>query len=182
MYIEDGKGKNGAASVSAVQRLNVSAKTAPRIFYITRDEERSFSWVSEYSATSGDTVLFVKNNDTDRNLIVHYLSVGGANAGKYEFFTATGTPAGTIITPTNLNVSSRKEASSIQYGNAAVTGVSSISKLYTKRIPAGQTEPIIGIAQSVILGFGDAIMVTYTGSTGEVDVELTGYFEDPTKQ
>lgn len=179
MLISDGRGKNGDASVSAEQRLNVSAKTAPRIFYVARDNERSFTWISSYSATSGDTVMYIKNTDTDRNLIIHYVSVGGANSGKYDIYTASGTPAGTTITPTNLNVSSRKEANSTQYGGAAVTGVSTVSKLYTKRVLANQSEPVHGIAQAVILGFGDSIAITYTGSTGEMDVEVTGYFEDP---
>lgn len=182
MYIEDGKGKNGKASVSAVQRLNVSAKTAPRIFYIARDDERSFTWNSSYSATSGDKVLYIKNTDTDRNLIIHFLSLGCANNGKFEIYTASGTAAGTTITPTNLNVASRKEANSSQFGDAAVTGVSTIGKLYTKRILANTTEPVQGIAQAVILGFGDAIVVEYTGSTGEIDVEVTAYFEDPEKR
>jgi len=182
MFIEDGKGKNGKASVSAVQRLNVSAKTAPRIFYVARDDERSFTWISSYSATSGDTVMYIKNTDTDRSLIIHYVSVGGANNSKYELYSASGTPAGTTITPTNLNLASRKEANSTQYGNAAVTGVSTVNKLYTKRVLANQSEPIQGIAQALILGFGDAIAITYTGSTGEMDVEVTGYFEDPEKR
>lgn len=182
MFIDDGKGKNGRASVSAVQRLNVSAKTAPRIFYIARDDERAFTWISSYSATSGDTVMYIKNTDTDRNLIIHYVSVGGANNGKYDIYTASGTPAGTTITPTNLNIASRKEANSLQYGDAAVTGVSTVGKLYTKRVLANQSEPVQGIAQTVILGFGDAIAITYTGSTGEIDIEVTGYFEDPEKR
>lgn len=164
--------------MSGVQRLNVSAKVAPRSFYIARDDERAFTWTSTYSAATGNEVLYVKNDDTDRNLIIHDIVVGGANAGVYTVAQVTGTGSGTTVTPKNLNLSSGRTADATSLGNASVTGLTIGDTISIRRVAAGDNTEFKDIAESLILGFGDAIAITYVGSTGNVECIVHGYFED----
>ena len=63
ILIGDGKGANGPMSVSDSRRGNVSAKTNPRIFYSSRDDEKAYNAIMDnnYSATAGDYVFYFQN-------------------------------------------------------------------------------------------------------------------------
>ena len=42
---------------------------------------------------------------------------------------------------------------------------------------AANSRSVINVKDELILGQDDAIVVTYTGSTGIQDIEVTGFFE-----
>ena len=181
MKIEDGKGSGRFASVSGVQRLNVSSKTAPRVFYISRDDGEAYNWTSSFSAGTGNEIVYIKNNSTTKKLIIESLAVGGVLTGLFEIFECTGTAGGTPITGKNINLSSNNEADATSYGNASVTGLVIGDRIGLTRTAATSSNIIIqnGALQ---LSFNDAICVTYTGSTGIVDCVVRAYFEDTSKQ
>lgn len=182
MKIEDGRGSGLFASVSGVQRLNVSAKTAPRIFYISRDDERAFNWTSSYSASTGDEIIYLKNTDTDRNLIIHQVDVGGVNTGLFEIYQVTGTATGTEINGTNLKLASGRTPDALSYGDAAVGGLTLGNRISLLRTDANSSRAVGDIAECLFLGFNDAIAIQYTGSAGIVDCSITGYLEDSGKR
>ena len=53
MKIQDGKGKGVEASVSKDGRLDTSARTNLRKFYISRDDGESYHFTSKFDATTG---------------------------------------------------------------------------------------------------------------------------------
>lgn len=178
--IEDGKGKNGDASVSSVQRLNVSAKTQPRMFYQTRDFGLGYVAVFDpISAAAGEHIAYLKNTSSTRNLFLTRIEFGSAEAVVFKVSKATGTAAaGETITPTNLNFGSNLTAEAeAMAGNTAITGLTTDGLVGVARTTANgeATEDYEGAVQ---LGPNDAIVAEYdSGTSGTCSVSMFFFYE-----
>ena len=180
MKIEDGKGKNGDCSVSSVQRLNVSAKTAPRQMYAARDFGLAFSAVYIFTAAAGEKVAYLKNTSTTRNLFIAEMGFGGVNSILWKLWFVSGTAAaGETVTPTPQNKSKNIPAEAIAMaGDTAITGLTDISLVSIRRSPAASSiDDLYG--GSIILGPGDAIAIEYdTGTSGIGEIDIHFHYED----
>jgi hypothetical protein len=179
MKIEDGKGKNGDASVSSVQRLNVSAKTAPRAMYAGRDFGQSYSAVYDsITAAPGDIVAYLKNTSSTQNLFVGDITAGGAAATKWKGWIVTGTAAaGETVVPTAMNLASSIPAeASAMAGDTTITGLTNVAQFTNFRHDVLSTweEALEG---TLILGPGDAISLETELGTGIVEVDIHFHFE-----
>lgn len=181
MKIEDGKGKNGDMSVSASQRGNVSAKTNPRIFYASRDDQKAYNAImdSSFSAAAGDYVFYLANTSSSDNLFVKHIEFHSVQAVKWRIWEVSGTAAGgTTITPANLNLASGLSSSTIcMGGGATITGLSTVKQIGTHR-----TEPdgdaTMHYDDALIIGPNKAIAVEYdTGTTGICEIDCFYHFE-----
>lgn len=181
MRIEDGKGKNGAASVSSVQRLNVSAKTRDRMFYASRDEQQSFNTIMpSYSATAGEYVFYIKNTSSTKNMFIHSIEYHSVENVHWKVFQVTGTAAGgTTLTPSNLNLGSGRTAEvTAMGGGATITGLVIGNQIGTHRTSAFG-EAGMDFGQGLILAPNTAIVVEYdTGTTGLCEIDCIYHFED----
>ena len=180
MKIEDGKGKNGDCSVSAAQRLNVSAKTRDRIFYISRDDGLAYNAVMpSFSAAAGEYVFYLKNTSSDKNLYINHVEYHSLQAVHWKVWQVTGTAAGgTVIVPSNLNLGVGRAAEATCMGGAAtITGLTLGNQIGTHRTEAtGEGEMDWGGA--LILAPNTAIMVEYdTGTTGLCEIDCLFHFE-----
>ena len=90
---------------------------------------------------------------------------------------AAGTAGGTTITGTNSNLTSGNAASASSYGDASVTGITPGIRIDMARVPANG-RATMELNDVLILGLNDAVSITYTGSTGIVDIIVTGYYLD----
>jgi hypothetical protein len=180
MKIEDGKGKNGDASVSSVQRLNVSAKNAPRAMYAGRDFGLSYSAVYHATAAAGEYVAYLKNTSSTRNMFVGDMTIGGVNSILWKMFFVAGTAAsGELITPTPMNKSKNIPAEAIAMaGDTAITALTADGEFSAIRSPAADSieENFDG---TLILGPGDAIALEYdAGTSGICEVDIHFHYED----
>jgi hypothetical protein len=181
--IQDGGGSGRQATVSTFRRLNVSAKTNPRLFYASRDEAQTYNCISELSgATSGSYVFYLKNDSQDSNLFVQHIEFHSENAARWNIWHVNGTPAGYEISPSNLNLGSGNLSDTTSYGgdesdkSQAVTGLSNIKRIGIHRNGAlGEGE--MEYSDSLILTPGTAIAVEYIGATGEVETDTFYHFE-----
>ena len=184
MKIEDGKGKSGDMSVSASQRGNVSAKTAPRIFYISRDDERAFNAITvggnDYAA--GEFCFYLKNTSSTRNLMIQHLEFHSEDAVRFIINQVTGTAAGgTAITPSNLKLSSGIPAEATAMGGgAAITGLT-VSKVIGTHRTTALSESEMDYGGALILGPGNAIAVEFDseagGTSGIVEIDAFFHYE-----
>ena len=175
--IQDGQGKNGNAGVSSDQRLNVSSRSSNRSFYISRDCAQSYTWVSTFSACTGEEVIYVKNTSSTLKLYIDSISLSSVNAAVWTIFHVTsGTAAGTTITGKNLNLASSNSADACAKGNASVTGVLAGDTLFLERTGAQEHLDII-INDTLILGQNDEIAITYVGTAGVVETTVKGFFD-----
>lgn len=180
MRIEDGKGKNGDMSVSATQRGNVSAKTAPRAFYSSRDDGLSYSAIYDsITATAGDYVAYLKNTSVTRNIYIGDLTAGGVEAIKWKGWVCTGTAAsGETVTPTKMNISKAIPAdAAAMAGNTSITGLTIGSQFTNFRSGALETWEEL-FDGTLVLGPGDAIVFEYdAGIAGVCEIDIHFHFE-----
>ena len=182
-FIEDPK-TGRKATVSGSFRQNVSAKSNPRDFYISRDLGKVYNFVSSFDATTGAILISLENDSATDDLYIGGIIGSCLTTCSFDiFFTESGdTPAGTTIAGVNLNATSPNTADVKAFGNAAVTGISNTttSKALTiKAEPYRDAEYDFG--DSLILGRGDGINVALTGN-GTVDVTIRCHWEDPTQK
>ncbi len=181
MRIEDGKGKNGAASVSTVQRLNVSGKNAPRMMYASRDFGLAYNAVYDgITAAANDYTAYLKNTSSTRNLYVSTIQFHSAENVKWKIWSVTGTAAsGETVTPSALNLSKNIPAeATAMAGNTSITGLTTVVQLGAHRSPANGDSDM-NYAGALILGPGDAIAIEYdAGTTGVCSHDIYMWFED----
>ena len=181
-FIEDGKGSGRKASVSSVQRLNVSSKTQPRIFYASRDFGSAYNAAVEGGSTAaGDYSMYLKNDSTTSNLFISVIEFHSVENTKWKIWQVSGTAAGgTTVTPAELNLSKSIPAAVTCMGNSggSITGLSTVQQIGTHRNTAlGDSE--MDWQGALILGPGDAIAVEMdTGTTGLVSHDCFFWFED----
>jgi len=180
MKIEDGKGKNGDCSVSVAQRLNVSAKTRDRVFYVSRDDEQAFNAIMpSFSAAAGEYVFYLKNSSSTKNIFLHSIEFHSLQAVHWKVWQVTGTAAGgTVITPSNLNLGSGRTAEATCMGGAAtITGLTLGNQIGTHRTQA-TGEAGMNFGQGLILAPNTAIVVEYdTGTTGLCEIDCVYHYE-----
>ena len=180
MLIEDGKGQNGAASVSGSQRMNVSAKTARRLFYASRDDGLSFVAVYDgITAAAGDHVMYLKNTSTTRDMMIDFISLSAVEAVKWKMFEVTGTAAaGETVTASVLKLASgRTVEATIMAGNTTITGLTTGNQIVSRRsVATGTLE--IDYESALILAPTKAIVIEYdTGTTGLCEGEICFHYE-----
>jgi archaellin len=172
--LEDGQtGK--VAEVNVNNQLEVRSEAVDSSSIVAARDELYFNWQSDYSATANDFVIYIKNDDPDRLLKIRkvYLSSDSTNVTFEVHRVDTGTPAGTTITPVNLTFGSAKTALETAYGNAAVTGISTSTMMWSYYKTGG--EHYLDANGAVILLPGAALAVKVdTSST--IKVYIAGYF------
>lgn len=177
--IDDGKGSGRSASVSSVQRLNVSAKTNPRIFYISRDDGLSFTLVSiDAASAANDYICYLKNTDTTRILLVKRITISSDVDIRYKISSVTGTAAGSSeLTPVNLNLSSGNVADATARGNGAITGLTEQAVISASRVAAND-DHTTELEDALILGNGDAIAIEHdVGAAAVIEVNIEFHYE-----
>ena len=175
--IKDGSGSGTRAKVNAKKRLSVSAATFKESHLVSFEDGETYLWTTSFSAATGNEVIYIKNTSKTKLLVIDRITVNSVNAGLFELYTATGTAAGTTITGFNGNMTSNNVAEADSYGEAAVTGLTLGSRIDLARTPANG-RATMELDDVLIMGLNDAITIEYTGSTGLVDVIVTGYYED----
>lgn len=180
-FIEDGKGSGRKCSVSSVQRLNVSSKTQPRIFYASRDSGLAYNMVTESASTAaGVYTLYIKNSSTTANMFVSVLEFHSANDTKWKIWQVSGTAAGgTSNVPAELNLSKSIPADVVAMDNSggAITGLTNVQQIGSHRNQANGDSGM-DFQGALILGPNDAIAVEMdTGTTGVTSHDLYFWFE-----
>lgn len=182
IIIEDGKGRGYSSSVSQANRLNVSSKSNPRLFYISRDDQEAYTAVStDASAAAGDYIMYLKNTSTTKNMFIDHIGCFAANAALWKLWSVTGTASGTTITATNLNLTSGLSAEASVEGSQAVSGLTAVNQIDTARSSASE-EANLDFSSALILGPSDAIAIEYdTGTTGAAEATITFHYESLTR-
>ena len=183
MFIED-PATGRKASVSGSYRQNVSSKSNPRDFYISRDAGKVFHYVSSFDATTGSIVFSLENDSATDDCYIGGINFSALTNCSFDIYqTLDGqTPTGTTLTGANLNMGSSNEASAKSFGNAAVTGITNTttSKIFTAKCSA-YNDRRIDLNDALILTRGNGINIALTGN-GTIDVSVNVHFEDPTQR
>ena len=167
------------ASVSSTNRLNVSAKTNPRIFYTSRDNGLAFNAIATSATNSaGEFVMTMKNTSTTRNLFMKHIEFHSTNDVVWQIFEVTGTGVGTAIVPSNLNLGSGLSAEVDCVGSGAVTGLTEVKQIGTHRSQAGGDSEM-NYENALILTPNSQIAIKYlSGTAGANEIDMFFHYED----
>jgi len=155
--IEDGTGRGHVAAVNSVNRLQVSARTARRAFYVSRDQGQVYTTLSEdATAVANEETIYLKNTSPTRNVFIDTILISSDVASQWRLKFVTGTAAGTVITPINLNKTSSNDAEVESRGDGVVTGLTDDGDIAIFRVTAG-SGIIARPRATIILGQNDAI-------------------------
>ena len=121
VQIDDG-GKNGPVTISNTNRFNVSARTADRTYYESRDEGQVYTVsIEDPGAVADEETVWIKNTSTSKDMIIDNITIGttALSTWRVKYVTFTTQPTGTSATPTNLNRTSSNVAAAEVRGGAA---------------------------------------------------------------
>ncbi len=176
--IDDG-GKNGSVSVSNTQRLDVSARSADRTYYESRDEGSVYTLsIEDAGAVANEETVWLKNTSTTKDMIIDTISIGSVaiTTWRLKFATFTTQPTGTTVTATNLNRASSNTAAAECLGGAA--GVSNVidgPTIAFFNCDAG-SETIWDTKEALRLGQDDQIAIECETS-GDVLITIEFHFD-----
>ncbi len=160
------------------ERLDVSARAAPRAFFASRDHGRAFAWTSTIDAQTGEETAYLQNTSPTRILVIDKILFSGLLAGVHAVAIQTGgTAAGTVMPGRNLNLGNTNTAEATAFGDALVTG-SVVGDIigYAYHGPTGMAE--LNYNDSLILGQDDAIFLTVIVAVdGLVYQTIEGHYE-----
>ena len=177
--INDGTGGGKSAKVTNDNRLNVSARSNTRSYYVSREDGQTFNWSSVIaSVAAGEEVAYLQNTSDSKKLYIDTIGLTSANDVQWEISVATGTPGGaSLVAGVNLNFDSGNVAAAAFYGDAVVTGLTAGERILPTRSLGGSNSSN-AIDDVLILGQNDTIMITYiAGTTGAAEAVIRGFFE-----
>lgn len=176
MKIKDGTGNGNEAKVDDKKQLRVHS-ISESIFQDASDVDgQAYSFYSTYAATADDNVIYIKNIHTDKHLHIQNINVSSDVASVWALSEVTaGVAAGTTLLGKNLNLSSGNTAQATSFGNAAVTGITTIVPITAISSAAGATE-FFNLRGGLIISANDEIVVD-TSATGTVHITVLAFYE-----
>lgn len=160
-------------------RLNVSARIDGRGYYVSRDDQLSFSLVWRSTLNdAGSFPVYWQNTDTDKHLVIRSVGVNAELTSTFKLHAVTGTAAGgSSLTPACLNRAAPRVAAAISRGNGLITGLTSDVEIDHASVVANGHEEF-RLQNELRLGQNGAIAIELdSGSTGIIFGVLFGRYE-----
>lgn len=171
-------GGSQTAGVNKDKHVLVESVSKTDIEFQSFIKGRAYAISSTYSATANDEVISIKNDSTTLDFIVDEIVIGAGAACNFDLFEVTsGTPAGTTVTPINLNTGSGNSADLTCFGNASVTGSLSGSVLVYDGVTAASDHATLNLKSGLVIGQEKTIAVTASATT-TVRITVLGYFRE----
>ena len=175
LQILDGLGRGFSASVDDEGHLTVDSIALTEMAHQSDDHGLAFSMVSTYVTTAVNREMVYLQNDAEENMHIENLSLASSIVNIATILEVTGgTPAGTTISPQNLNLISGVAKSFTAFGNGDVAVLTGNS-LWAGRVPISQSINV-SFSGALILGTGDGIAVSWD-IAASVEVVIFGYWD-----
>ena len=176
VVIDNGGADPRQAIVTSVNRLQVEAEASRREFFISRDNEQVYHAVSsDATALANEEILYIQNTSATKRLFVGEIILTSDVAIRFQIKKVTGTAAGTVITPVNLNLTSSNAAEANVRGDGGVTGLTDDGILFICRSLAGSSR-LANFADTLILGQNQAIAIE-TFDNANIDINIDFHLE-----
>lgn len=170
MYIEDGKGNNGKASVDSNQKLEVAAESASILYHKSKNDNSVYVLYCKRdfaAATTNENIFHFEYTGSGTLCVAKAVCVTNSTAGKIEFFkNPVYTSGGASVVPINLNFGSAIPASVTAYhgGTTLVMTTDAANEMMDVRLAStGDTSETIDFEGAIRMRKGDTF-----GAKGEV--------------
>jgi hypothetical protein len=172
----------GGLSVQGVdkkKRALTRATIESDVEYASYIEGRAFAFTSLVAALgANEDLIYVRNDSTDRVLIIDYINLGADTNGVFTIYedTASSTATGTLLTAKTLNSSKGKTSPTTYYGNAAVGGLTVGDVKWCESV-AAHSSSLVNFSGSWVLGGGKAMAIQFD-TAGRANVNIIAHFKD----
>ena len=176
MRIEDGTGNGYSVKVTSDKMLRTYAQVESEMSHQSESHGMAYSWSHAYNYTGVDTILWLRNDNTTKNLVIQKIIIAGDTSTQFTIHSPTGTTQlGTAVTGVNLNRGSGNVALATAIGDE--TGNTQANIIGTGFI-IGSTTTIMPVDGGIILQYLDEIAVDFvtTGAMGAVTI--IGYYHE----
>lgn len=158
--------------------LHTDAKAEGAPYHVARDDARVFRAVSIDTAAAGEYTFYLRNDDTERDLVIRSIRCGNVVTTLYKLLSVTGTAAGgSALTPGNSTVGSPRTADVTCRGDGAITGLTAAATLGILRVNANESDAF-EIHDDVRIPQGQAVAVESDTTAGGIEeIEAIFFFE-----
>jgi len=177
MIITDGVGQGYSAKVTKQNQIQAYSESVALQHYVSINNGQAYQVIGDFTSmnNSTHTILHIKNDDPDRNLILTYVRMstvdqaGGTappSAGQYwqMGFGRTVSSGGTAVTPVNMNRDSGNSATvTVTDNNPTMTGT--FTEIDRHYIDGEADEHTYNKEGTIILGLNDTFEVRVTTSS-----------------
>jgi len=185
--IKDGTGTGYLARIGPDNKIDVSARSSDRIYYVSRDNCKTFStnWgLTQVAGGTTENLGYITYTGSGR-LILHniILSTEEPAAGLTKFgiwVEPTILSGGVAKLPINMNLSSAltSEVTNIHDDDGTVVTITGGSSIYTIR-SSGPATFVVNFDDSLILGKGNTFAIKVSAATLGTKIRTTLlYFEE----
>jgi len=177
MIIQGGTGNGYSARVDSENRLLTLSITEPEHTHRAH-QGNAYIWTATADWGADKNALFLRNDDTERHLMIRGIAVSPAAAAQFEIGYGHGnTVAGTAVTGSNLHLSSGNVALATgRHTNTNCDAMAGLTVLHT--FWAGVMNTIVPFEGSLGLGYLDEIGVGIITDVGSSTVSIFGYYKD----
>jgi hypothetical protein len=174
MIINDGTGSGHNARVDDENRLRTYSVVEGEMTHSSEDEGDAYIWTASKDINTTDSIIWLRNDSTDKELMIQCISVNNNAAGSWFIYCPTGTTAdGDTITGVNMNRGSGKVA--LATCRADATGTTPANYVYYGASMASENV-CVEFHGALILGYLDEIAVDITTEPTLAQATILGYY------
>ena len=176
MIIEGGTGNGFKAKVDDHNKLMTRAVVSTELGYHSEEDGAAFSWTASADINATDSILWLRNDDPNRNLIVENVSVSSDAASSWFVYCPVNvTPDGTVVTGVNLNRTSGNVALATCHRDN--TSAVLANYIYYGHSMAAETKTF-SMHGALVLGYLDCVAVDVTTEPTLAQATIFGYYHD----
>lgn len=177
MHIDDGTGAGYKARVTSDNMVRVYAKTEPEIAHQSQNHGESYSWTASADIDATDSILWLRNDNTDLNLIIDSICISSDAAGSWFIYCpVNATPDGTTVTGVNMSRSSGKVA--LATAKRDNTTAVLANYIFYGHNMAAQTV-CVNFQGALVLGYLDCVAVDITTEPALAQCTIAGFYHSP---
>ena len=169
LAIESGTGNGKLWEINNDNHGVVKAIVEVQEAHISHHDGLAYSvTVEDAGPAAGEYTLYIQNTNSSLNLVLTTIRASNVDANVvWKIHNVTGTAAGTILTPVNMNFESGNiAAANCRGGAGGVTGLTSGAVIHEWFGGPAYNSQIVEFNGALILPYGDAIAVEFDAGTG----------------
>jgi hypothetical protein len=144
------------------------------IAHVSREEGEAYIWTASKDINTTDSIIWLRNDDTARNLVIRGFRVNSNAAGSWFAYCPEGTTAdGDEITGTNLNRGSGKVA--LATCRADATGTTPANYIHYG-VGGASNDVWIDLFGTLVLGYLDEFAIDITTEPTLAQATILGFY------
>ena len=176
MIIEGGTGNGFKAKVDEENKLATRAVVVTEMGHTSADDGDSYSWTASADIDATDSILWLRNDNPNKKLIIECIHVSSNVAGSWFVYCPENvTPDGTVVTGVNMNRQSGNVALATCHRDNETAVLANY--VFYGHSMAADTKTF-SFHGALVLGYLDCVAVDITTEPTLAQCTIFGYYHD----